>query len=163
MRPLDGKAIQGLPAFPLGTVDEQFAVQPQDVEGNEGDRRVGQQPGGRLGDMHPPLEALKARHSLLVERDDLAVEHRRVRCDRLTKANELRIVAGDLAAPAVRKHDAVLSRDGDHPLPVKLGFKLIAGRVGRDPVAARQHRQQARRRRRVHAIHLASGRVRRRK
>ena len=118
VRPFQPQTVEHSPALGLGPVDEELAVEPQDVERDEGHRRVDEEPGRRLDDVHPALEALEARLALLVERHDLAIEHRRVRCQRLRHPGQLRVVAGDLAAPAVGDHDAVRTREDDDSLTI---------------------------------------------
>ena len=47
----------------------------------------------RRAHVHAPLQRREARAALLVERDDLAVEDRRVRAQRAVEPSQLRIAA----------------------------------------------------------------------
>ena len=73
-RPFNPEPVQDPAALGLRAVDEELAVEPEDVERDERDGRLGQEPGCGLDDVHPPLQALEAGLALLVERHHLPVE-----------------------------------------------------------------------------------------
>ena len=120
-------------------VDEQLAVEPEDVEGDERHGRLRQQAGGWLADVHPPLEALEAGLTLVVERDDLAVEDRAVRGEGAGEAGQLRVGGRDVAPPPVQEGDAGGLDHPDHPLPVELGLEQPTVGAGGHAVPAGEH------------------------
>ncbi len=74
----EAQSLEDRSTLPIGPLHQRAAVEVQQVEDRVHDRRAGSQPphGGRRGHVHAPLEAPEAGPSRLVERDDLAVEHR---------------------------------------------------------------------------------------
>src|SRR5262249_48016280 len=73
------------------------AVQPERVEGDHGDRHLGACPLdiGRAREAHPLLEPLKARASLVVERDDLTVQEEPRERQRAQGVHDLRVLGGE--------------------------------------------------------------------
>ena len=104
---------------------EIFAVEIQQVEDLVDDRgRLPQLPHRRLrGDVHARLEPLEARHTLLVERDDLAVDDRLIPAGhRLGDLGRLGILGR--AVEKVARLETYLAtvdeRDRPDPVPLRL-------------------------------------------
>ena len=74
-------------------LQQRVPVQPQQVEEHVDDRLGLREPAHLTlrGQVHAPLQALEARAPALVERDDLAVEHRLVRAERAAELAQLRV------------------------------------------------------------------------
>ena len=76
-----GQGVENGPPPRVGLAGQRPAVQVHDVEDQVGHRNRGHQARGGRTDVHPPLQELEAGLAVLVEGDDLSVEHRRVMAD----------------------------------------------------------------------------------
>ena len=133
-RPLIPRPSRIRPPLGLRAVDEQLAVEPEDVEGHERHGRLGQEPGRGLDHVHPPLQALEAGLALLVERHHLPVEDDLVGARGRRPALHLGKRGRGLQSPAVGEDDVAVLHDGDDPLAVELGLEhppsgLVGGPV----------------------------------
>lgn len=99
-------------------------------------------PDRRPGEPHPGLQPLEIRPSLLIKRDDLAVEDRWRPPERATHISQLRVRRGDdLAGPGAHLDRAVSRQIHDRPLAVLLGLHRppIVATGQRQPTRCREH------------------------
>src|SRR2546426_1306825 len=126
---------------------EVFAVRVEDVEDLIDDRsRFAELAHGALvAHVHPRLQALEARDTFLVERDDLAVEDRVVRAgQRLGGLCRLGILLGAVEKVARLKTDLTAINEGDRAHAVPFRFVREVRRVEWLVRGGREHRRDLR-------------------
>src|SRR5439155_4910570 len=125
--------LEALATLGVWEIEERAAVEVQEVEDQVGDRAVGHPApyGGGGGQVHAPLEPLEARPAVLVEGDDLAVEHRRARPQLGAQRAELGVVRGDLPKGAALKSQMAALAVGDCADAVPLHLVCPRVLVGR--------------------------------
>ena len=125
--------LESLPALGVGKVDERAAVEVEQVEDQVGDGAVGHPAphGGRRSEVHAALKALEAGPAVLVEGDDLAIEHRLPGAERAAERAQLGVVRGDLAKVAALQSQLAALAVGDRAYAVPLELVCPSVLVGR--------------------------------
>ena len=114
-------------------VHRRVPVVPQQIEQHVDHREFVQQARicGVVVDVHALLQSFEARPAVVVERDDLAVEHDVARAERLAELAELRIAVRDVVAVARDEPNAsaVDVADRADAVPLQLPRPAVARRL----------------------------------
>ncbi len=147
MRPGQLQLLQQLAPLGQRQADRRGPRQLEYVEDQVGHRRGRRQRRRALGraDVHPRGEGPEVGRAVRPQHDDLPVEHRPHRADRVGQAGQLRVRHGHVGARTAGQPHAV-RRDGrQHPDAVPLHLVRPRAVVGGQLARHREHRLQAQR------------------
>ena len=133
-RALELERLEPGPALVVRQLHQRAAVEIEQVEYRVDDRHAAlvAPDGRRRGHVHPALQALEARPTVVVEGNDLAVEHRLVHTERADHAAHLRIGLGDVVEVAALKAQPTGLHVGDRAHPVPFDLERPVLRVARE-------------------------------